>query len=160
MITIRPLRVSERRAVVALGVEAFSGFGDYRPSLRAWTENPAMQTLVAVTADGRCLGFAVVALVGSVGSARAHLLAIGVDAGVREQGLGGRLLDAALALARREATPWGAGRLHLEVAADNHAARRLFASRGFLPSTPLRPAPALAYDDGRRALSLSAPLDP
>ncbi len=154
MITVRPARVSERRSVVALGTAAFAPFGDYRSSLTSWTSNPAMQTLVAVGPAGGCLGFAVVALVQAPGGTRAHLLAVGVAEDQRGRGIGGRLLDAALDLARREALPWGAEHLQLEVAADNTAARALFASRGFRVS----PVASPAYDGGRAALTLAAPL--
>ncbi len=57
----------------------------------------------------------------------AELLTIAVAAGARRRGLGARLLAAAEAAARAE----GARLLHLEVAEDNEAARRLYAAAGW-----------------------------
>ena len=151
--TLRPMRVSERAMVVGLGTEVFAEFGDYERVLREWTENPAMQTLIAPDAQGRSLGFATVALTrtGSNSNAvRAHLLAIGVAPAGRLKGLGGRLLDAALDLARREGLAHGATELRLQVAEDNRGARALFASRGFV----VVPGVAVAYEGGRSALTL------
>lgn len=57
-----------------------------------------------------------------------EILGLGVTAGRRQRGIGRTLLSAGLAQARA----YGAKRMILEVAVDNNAARRLYASAGFL----------------------------
>ena len=59
----------------------------------------------------------------------AEILTVGVDPERRRRGLGAALIGAA----RAEAASRGAARLHLEVAEDNFAARRLYAELGFEP---------------------------
>jgi ribosomal protein S18 acetylase RimI-like enzyme len=63
-------------------------------------------------------------------AASRHVLEVkglAVDPGHQGEGVGGALLDAALALARER----GARRLVLRVLSTNDVARRLYASRGF-----------------------------
>jgi ribosomal-protein-alanine N-acetyltransferase len=69
------------------------------------------------------LGFALA----RVAADEAEILTLGVLADVRGRGLGRRLVGAVADKARAR----GAGRLHLEVAAGNAAARRLYDSLGF-----------------------------
>jgi tRNA threonylcarbamoyladenosine biosynthesis protein TsaB len=57
-----------------------------------------------------------------------EILSIGVEPAARRRGLGGRLLRAGIAEARRR----GAASVVLEVASDNTAARRLYTALGFL----------------------------
>jgi tRNA threonylcarbamoyl adenosine modification protein YeaZ len=57
-----------------------------------------------------------------------EILSIGVEPAARRSGLGGRLLRAAIAEARRR----GVASIVLEVASDNTAARRLYTGLGFL----------------------------
>lgn len=154
MIAVRPLRVSDRASAVALGVAVFAGFGDYRAALQGWTENNAMQTLVAVSPDGGILGLSVVALLNTGFDTEAQLLALGVAEAQRGRGLGRRLLAAAIEVARRDAMPWGATQLKLQVAEDNRAARALFQSAGFQAV----PGKELGYADGRRAMSFARSL--
>ena len=59
----------------------------------------------------------------------AEVLTLGVLPGNRRQGVGRDLLDAVIAEAGRR----GLGSVVLEVAADNEAARRLYADAGFMP---------------------------
>jgi ribosomal-protein-alanine N-acetyltransferase len=56
-----------------------------------------------------------------------EILSVGVEPAARGRGIGTRLMAAALAEARRR----GAASVVLEVAADNEAARRLYAGLGF-----------------------------
>ena len=58
---------------------------------------------------------------------QAELANLAVDGDVRGAGIGGQLLDAAIAAAREA----GCESMHLEVRESNEAARALYASRGF-----------------------------
>jgi len=62
-----------------------------------------------------------------VAADEAEVLTLAVRPGARRSGLGGRLTDAGVV----EAAALGAGRVFLEVAEDNVAARALYARRGF-----------------------------
>ncbi len=61
-----------------------------------------------------------------VAADEAELLTMGVDAAVRRQGIGGALLEGAMARSRQR----GAIRMFLEVSVANCAARRLYARSG------------------------------
>lgn len=78
----------------------------------------------------------------------AEIVTLAVRPAARRGGLGGRLLDAAVAGAREQ----GVVRLFLEVAHDNAAALALYESRGFTPAGR-RPA-YYARPDGSRADAL------
>ncbi len=80
----------------------------------------ALPSTVLATAPG---GFAL----GRVAAGEAELLTLAVAAHARRQGLGRRLLAACEAAAAAR----GARRLVLEVAADNLAARALYAAAGY-----------------------------
>jgi [ribosomal protein S18]-alanine N-acetyltransferase len=60
----------------------------------------------------------------------AEILTLCVAPGARRQGLARRLIEDLF----RRAARLGARRVSLEVAADNHAARRLYESAGFTPA--------------------------
>ena len=81
-------------------------------------------TWVAVDPDGRLVGLTVIARVEGV----QHVFSMWVAPEFRGQGLGGRLLDAVLAWARRTLP---AGEVHLEVNPRQAAAVALYRSRGF-----------------------------
>ena len=81
----------------------------------------------------------------------AELLTLAVAPGARRRGLGRALLEGCLAQAARR----GAGAMFLEVAADNAAARALYARAGFA-ETGLR----RGYYDGTDALVLRRDLSP
>jgi ribosomal-protein-alanine N-acetyltransferase len=106
----------------------------------------------AVLADG---GFAVIRTVLD----EAELLTLAVAPAARRQGLGRRLLDAAMRQARSE----GADTVHLEVAASNAPALRLYEQAGFERSGLRRnyyARPNGAAEDAvlmRRALNTSDP---
>jgi ribosomal protein S18 acetylase RimI-like enzyme len=81
-------------------------------------------TWVAVDPDGRLVGM----LAAGTPDSEPHLFSMWVDPAQRNRGVGGRLLDAAIAWA--EATP--AGRvLRLDVNPRQEVAVRLYESRGF-----------------------------
>lgn len=73
--------------------------------------------------EGEAIGLIVV----RTASDEAEILTIGVRSDRRRRGIGGALLTAA----QNEARSRGAVRLHLEVAEDNFAARKLYADLGF-----------------------------
>ncbi len=87
-----------------------------------WLHRPlAIACLARI--DGEAAGFALALAAGS----DAELLTIGVRPDLRGAGLGARLLERLMADARAR----GLDRMVLDVARDNQAARRLYATRGF-----------------------------
>ncbi len=84
-------------------------------------------SLVLSGPGGRPLGMAVTT---AIAPTTLHLAQLVVDPAAQRQGVGGRLLDEAMA--------WGAGHGHrlmtLLVNDDHQVARQLYASRGFLPT--------------------------
>lgn len=88
--------------------------------------------LVAAEPGGPLLGFLTLLLGGRdalTGEALAYVADLQVLPAARRQGLGRRLVAAAIAVARRE----GMALLTLDVAEANRAARRLYAAAGFTP---------------------------
>lgn len=79
--------------------------------------------LWVIEAEGELLAYAVLWCVLD----QAELANIAVAPAFRGQGVGGRLLDHVLDAARER----GARSMFLEVRESNHAARRMYASRGF-----------------------------
>jgi ribosomal-protein-alanine N-acetyltransferase len=120
---IRPLGAFELAALAALHAACFAD---------AW-EEAALAALLAMPG-----GFALIAeadaasgaggfVIARAAAGEAEILSLGVRPDLRRRGLGGALLQAAVA----EATGRGAGRLFLEVAADNWPARALYLANGF-----------------------------
>lgn len=88
--------------------------------------------LVAAEPDGQLLGFLSLLLGGRdalTGEPLAYIADVQVQPAARRQGLGRRLVEAAIAVARRE----GMALLTLDVAEGNRAARRLYAAAGLTP---------------------------
>jgi ribosomal-protein-alanine N-acetyltransferase len=106
------------RALAALHAQAFT---DPRP----WTEAEFAALLAGpgILLAAAPQGFALA----RIAADEAELLTIAVAAPARRQGLGRRLLAAVLARAEAQ----GARTVWLEVAADNAAARALYAALGF-----------------------------
>lgn len=79
------------------------------------------------------------------------LNALAVDGESRHRGIGGRLLDWALARARELGLP----RVSLHVWADNHAARAFYKARGFIDVgiADVAPHPRLAHSGGSVLMS-------
>jgi ribosomal protein S18 acetylase RimI-like enzyme len=108
------------------------------PHLRAWRAAPPERNIapgvrrldLAAAEGGRLVGF-VTLLLGGRDALTGEPLAYIADAQVlpeaRRRGIGRRLVEAAIAVARRE----GMALLTLDVAEDNHAARALYESLGF-----------------------------
>lgn len=81
--------------------------------------------LVALDPDEHVLGYAGLAVFGDEG----HVLTLGVTGRAQGRGLGAALLRALLA----ESAARGAGRVLLDVRADNAVAQRLYTRHGFVP---------------------------
>jgi ribosomal-protein-alanine N-acetyltransferase len=135
-------------AIAALSAECFDDGGWSGESVRTLLRTPGTFALIAEAA-GRPAGF----ILCRAAADEAEVLTIGVRPRWRGRGIGGGLLDAALA--RLGAA--GIGRLFLEVGVDNRAALALYASRGFRqagrrpayytrPGTPARDALVLRRD--------------
>ncbi|WP_132255027.1 GNAT family N-acetyltransferase [Methylobacterium segetis] len=129
IVEVRPAARDDLDALVALEDAAFSTDRAERRAIRHAIRSPSMTLLVAVTEGER--GEPV--LVGAAtlerrrGSRRARLSSIAVAPSRTGLGLGGLLLDAAEADARRHACT----HLRLEVRADNSAGIRLYERRGY-----------------------------
>lgn len=107
---------TDKRAAFALGLHAEVGAPGWR---RAW---------MALDADGAICGHVDLRARPERASSHRCLLGMGVHRDVRRQGLGERLLAAALAWARaQQSLDW----VDLEVLSANQPARRLYARCGF-----------------------------
>lgn len=114
-------------AAEALHALCFPAAWDRPWDRQSFAETMAMPGTFGLKADraGAMLGL----LVARVAADEAEILTVGVDPAQRRLGIGSRLIAAT----RTEAASRGAQRLHLEVAEDNFAARRLYADLGFAP---------------------------
>ncbi len=147
-VTVRRLRAEEWRALRTLRLRALRSdplaFGSTLATEEAFpdelwqsrtlrgAEAPDQATLVAVAPTGELVGMAVLTLTDSGG----NLYGMWVEPAWRGRGLGGKLLDAALAwAARRHAAPT----VRLEVNPRQAAAVHLYRSRGFESSDRSRP---------------------
>jgi ribosomal-protein-alanine N-acetyltransferase len=127
-VNLRPLRWWEIARLVPMERELFPA--DPWPAEAFWAElaiGPARVYLVAAGDAGSLLGYGGLScpVVAAGGDAEIMTLAVAPEA--QGQGLGQDLLDAL----RRSALERGAGRLVLEVRADNAPARALYAAAGF-----------------------------
>lgn len=114
-------------------------------SVRTLAAGQGAITLLATTGDPEA---AVAFILGRVTAGEAEILSVGVAEAWRRRGLAARLVSE---LSRR-AAEIGAGRLFLEVAVDNGAARRLYGRLGF--SEVGRRALYYETRDGRRTDAL------
>jgi ribosomal-protein-alanine N-acetyltransferase len=128
LIRIRPARSEEGEYVLAISREAFAPFGDYEGVLSAWFDREETITLIAQREERR-LGFAMLGIFAEGGHVpgTAELLAIAVSPGSRRRGIGSRLLEEALAVARQRRV----ATMLLHTALENVAAQRLFSAFGF-----------------------------
>lgn len=126
-ITVAAFGGLDLAAAEALHASCFPAAWDRPWDRQSFAETMAMPGAFGLKAsrDGAMLGL----LVARVAADEAEILTVGVDPAQRRLGIGGRLIEAA----RAEAASRGARRLHLEVAEDNFAARRLYADLGFAP---------------------------
>ncbi|SHI32401.1 ribosomal-protein-alanine N-acetyltransferase [Roseomonas rosea] len=118
--TIRPVRPDEIEALAALHGRAFPPAERWGAvAIRAMLAMEGAFGLAADVAGGGCGGFILARAV----AGEAEVLTLAVDPSQRRQGLGGRLLAAALAESARR----GAETLFLEVSEANAPARALYA---------------------------------
>lgn len=126
-IVVRPVGAFELGVLAELHAACFADAWDAE-ALAAVLAMPGAFALVASggerAGDGPgAIGFVIARAI----AGEAEILALGVRSPARRRGLGRRLLAAASA----EAGARGTGRLFLEVAADNWAARALYLGAGF-----------------------------
>lgn len=139
--TVRPAAPGDDRALAEIDVLTWdtSLSVGLKPSLDEDFFAPPVHpddVLVAIDRDGRPLGYV---QLGNALPVPSHLHVIeihglAVDPGVVRRGIGGALLDAAIAEARAR----GARRVTLRVIGANLAARRLYESRDFVVQGILR----------------------
>lgn len=129
---LRPAADGDRDFVRRLSASVFARFGDYDATLPETMGLSWVRTIVAET-GGRAVAFAMYSLE-ALAVREIELLAIAVEPEWQSRGIGRRLLEhvegAAPTLVRGRGTAW----VHLNVAEDNEAARRLFESSGYLPT--------------------------
>jgi [ribosomal protein S18]-alanine N-acetyltransferase len=116
---IRPARLSDLDAIVALEETVFSGDRLSRRSLRAFVQS-SRQPLLVASVDDTLAGYAVMAL--RQGTSVARLYSIAVDPRLGRRGVGRALLRACEHYAHRH----GRRALRLEVRHDNAAAIALY----------------------------------
>lgn len=120
-VSLRDARVEDLDAIERIERRCFSDPWS-RHSFASVLGEPAVHFAVA-TAGDRVVGYIVAWFIagdGEIGN-------IAVDDAFRGQGIGGRLLDAALEAARAR----GVEAVYLEVRESNAAAQRMYAHRGF-----------------------------
>ncbi|MEX0759370.1 MAG: ribosomal protein S18-alanine N-acetyltransferase [Tistlia sp.] len=136
---VRPLAATDLDLLAGLHRDCFPHDPWNRRALAEVLAMPGAGGWLIAEAGESALGFLLVRRAAD----EAEILSFGVAPAHRREGLGGRLLETALAALAAQ----GAARLFLEVAIDNAAARRLYERLGFLQV-------------GRRAGYLSAPDGP
>lgn len=122
-IVIRRAETDDLDALVALEERSFDADRMRRRQYRRHLESDSAQVLVA--SRQRLLGSVVVFF--RKGSSRARLYSLAIDATARGQGIGARLLEAAVAAASRQRCT----AMRLEVRIDNAAAIALYERHGF-----------------------------
>lgn len=142
MLETRSAGASDPAFIAALAAEVFLEYGSYDTYLLDWLEDEHVTTRIALV-EGAPAGFYMLARYAEAGRKVAELLAIAVDRAHQNRGIGGDLLDQALAAARE----FGADEVRLSVADGNSRAERLFASRGFRLTEGFG-----VYPSGQRAL--------
>ena len=154
---LRAGAIGDLVVVRELARQAFALYGDYDRLLPEWMGVPGVE-LVLAEQDGQTIGLSMLAALKKPGSAEwvADLLAIAVDERFRGQGVGRRLLQAAVVRARELALQRGVSAMELTVAEGNALGRRLFESEGFhyLARDKGR------YPHGQRALRMRLELKP
>ena len=145
---VRPARLSDLDAIVALEKTVFSGDRLSRRSLRVFLQSPR-QPLFAAICGNRLAGYALVVL--RQGSSVARLYSIAVDPAFGRRGVGRALLRACEHYAHRH----GRRALRLEVRHDNSAAIALYERLDYRRFGRHENY----YDDGGAALRLEKPIE-
>ena len=152
--TVRPARLGDLDALVALEHAAFSSDRAERRAIRHAIRSATMSLLAAIT-EGRAgedLLVGAATLERRKRSRAARLSSIAVAPGRAGLGLGGLLLDAAEDDSRRH----GCALLRLEVRADNGPGIRLYERRGYARVATKRDY----YEDGMTAWCYEKALGP
>jgi ribosomal-protein-alanine acetyltransferase len=124
---LRRAGVADLEGIMALERATFTDDAWPEDAMRRELENPHTHYLVAVDDAAPADVLAYAGLLAGVGSGEGDIQTIAVDPGHRGAGLGRALVHALIDEARRR----GAGRVFLEVRADNPVARGLYVSLGF-----------------------------
>jgi ribosomal protein S18 acetylase RimI-like enzyme len=124
-VRVRRAQPSDLDELVALEQASFDGDRLSRAQYRRHLDSDSALVLAAVDAPHRLLGAAV--LFFRKGSGAARLYSLASDPAARGRGVGGALLEAAEAAARRRRCR----AMRLEVRADNAAAIRLYERHGY-----------------------------
>jgi ribosomal protein S18 acetylase RimI-like enzyme len=135
---LRPARPADAQAIAVMSRDLIeTGLGwRYRPE-RIGRLMSARETLVLVAAEGeQVAGFAIMEL----GEERAHLVLFAVLPSQRRRGLGRRMVEWLMVSAQTA----GMASVHLELRADNHAARDFYLRLDFHPTVRVA-----GYYDGR-----------
>ena len=120
---LRPMTEEDVDQVASIELEAFATPWKAE-AFRSLINRDNVVTLVLELSEGEILGYAVLWCVLEQG----ELANLAIRETHRGQGLGSRLLDEVLAVARSKAVQ----SLYLEVRASNHRAAALYAQRGFV----------------------------
>jgi ribosomal protein S18 acetylase RimI-like enzyme len=151
-ILLRPALRCDLDFIVALCRRVFLEFGSYDRYVADWFREGIVTTCIAESGSVTA-GFFMLAIHPPDGSeeAVAELLSIAVVPELRSKGIGGALLDRAIALARESSL--APREIRLSVAEGNARAQRMFARRGFRIGQVVGVYPA-----GQRALYMSKAL--
>ena len=144
---LRKAEMTDLPALVKIEDRSFSAPWSEK-GMRDALDTEAIYTLVAEE-DGTLLGYIMIALLGI----EAEIYNVAVDPDARRQGLGRKLLRAAM----NEAVNTGAESVFLEVRESNAPAKGLYESYGFIPAgkrknyytNPTEDAILMAYTVGR-----------
>jgi ribosomal protein S18 acetylase RimI-like enzyme len=154
-LVLRRARPEDADFLAELSAEAFATYGDYRPIIAAWADDPDVEVTLAES-EGARAGFALLCFLrpGEAPHTKVgDLLALAVAAPLRGRGIGRALLTHVVTRARDVARRHGLSALRLAVAEGNTAARSLFESAGFA----YRDAEG-SYPRGQKALHMSLDL--
>lgn len=125
---IRPYQSEDFAALYVLEERCFLPPHRFsRRYMKQLVTSESAATWVAVDAEDRLTGFAIVEWGSTASGMVAYIETLEVDAGQRKMGLGTKLLHHCIRSAREA----GAHSLWLHVAEENEAARRLYAAQGF-----------------------------
>jgi ribosomal protein S18 acetylase RimI-like enzyme len=153
---IRRSTPPDRPWIRDLAAEAYGDLGDYGTIIPAWLEHPGVLAYIDESAGTR-RGFVLLGFYQPVDVEEryiADLLALAVARDWRGHGIGRRLLQHAVDLARAAARDADIREMRLTVADDNLAGQRLYKSAGFLRVDEDHGH----YDGGQRAIRMVLPL--
>jgi len=148
-LSIRRGEPRDRAWIVRSSHATFAGFGDYGDIIDRWLSARGVASVVAEE-QARPLGFSILYPHRRLGLLRpsfVELVAIVVEPGRRDRGLGRSLLDRSELVARA----WGAREVRLHTARENDGAQRFFLRAGYRP----REAEPSFYPRGQAAIEMA-----